>query len=259
MKALIFVAVLLVPAIASAQGPLDGTWKIDVASAKFPDKPNQYLLKDGRYSCTSCVPTVEVNSDGTDQKVTGSKYRDTVAVKVIDEQTVQFTSKKGGKVVSEGKSTVGGGGTMLIEEFTSYPPEGQPVKGKVTSERVAKGPVGSHAISGSWHTTKADEFSDSALTVTYKSTSDGLSMSSPTGEAYDAKFDGKDYPVRGDRGGSTVSLKRVDDRTIEETTKRDGKIVGVARLTVAADGRTLNFTYDDKERGTTMTYLARKQ
>jgi hypothetical protein len=259
MKKLIVAVALLVPAVASAQVSIDGTWKIDVASAKFPEQPNKYVLKDGRYTCSTCVPTVDVKADGTDQQVTGSKYRDTVAVTIVDDHTVRFKSKKDGKIVSEGTSTVGSDGTMLTEEFTSFPPAGEPVKGKIVSQRVEKGLAGSHALSGSWRANKAAEFSDSGLTVTFKSTPDGLSMSSPTGESYEAKFDGKDYPVKGDRGGSVVSLKRIDERTIEETTKRDNKVVGVARMTLSPDGQTLNFVYDNKERGTTMTYAAKKQ
>ena len=56
-----------------------------------------------------------------------------------------------------------------------------------------------------------------------------------------------------------VSLKRIDERTIEETTKRDNKVVRVARLTLSPDGQTLNFVNDDKERGTRMTFAAKKQ
>jgi hypothetical protein len=259
MKKLMVAVALLMPAVASAQVSIDGTWKIDVASAKFPEQPDRYLVKDGRYTCSTCVPPVDVKADGTDQQVTGSKYRDTVAVTIVDDHTVRFRSKKDGKVVSEETSTVGGDGTTLTEEFTNFPPAGEPVKGKIVSQRVDKGPAGSNALSGSWRATKAAEFSDSGVTVTFKSTPDGLSMSAPTGETYAAKFDGKDYPVKGDRGGSMVSLKRIDERTIEETTKRDNKVVGVARMTLSPDGQTLNFVYDNKERGTTMSYAAKKQ
>ena len=259
MRRLMLAVALLVPAAALAQGPLDGTWKVDVSSVKFPEKPDQYVLADGRYTCSTCVPAVDVKADGTDQKITGSKYRDTVAVTMVDDRTVRFTSKKGGKVVSEGTSTLSADGKTLTEEFTSYPPAGEPVKGTMSSERVAAGPAGSHALSGSWKTTRAADFSDSGLTFTLKSTADGLMMTSPTGESYDAKFDGKDYPIKGDRGGSTVALKKIDERTVEETIKRDGKVVGVARMSVAQDGRTMNAQYDNKERGTTMSYAAKKQ
>jgi hypothetical protein len=258
MKKLMVAVALLMPAVASAQVSIDGTWKIDVASAKFPEKPDQLVLKDGRYTCSTCVPTIEVKADGTDQQVTGSKYFDTIAVTIVDDHTVRSSSKKDGKVVVESTSTVGSDGTMLTEEFTTFPPAGEPVKGKIVSQRVAKGPVGSHALSGSWRATKAAEFSDSGLTVTFRSTADGLSMSAPTGESYEAKFDGKDYPVKGDPGASVVSLKRIDERTIEETTKRD-KVIRVARMTLSPDGQTLSFVNDDKERGTTMTFAAKKQ
>jgi hypothetical protein len=259
MKKLLVAVALLIPAIASAQVSIDGTWKIDVATAKFPEKPDKYEIKDGRYTCATCVPSIDVKADGTDQQVTGSKYRDTVAVTVVDDHTVRFISKKDGKVVSEGKSTVGSDGTMLTEEFTEFPPAGEPVKGNIVNQRVAKGPAGSHALSGSWRGTKVAEFSDSGLTVTFRSTADGLSMSAPTGEGYTAKFDGKDYPIKGDRGGSVVSLKRIDERTIEETTKRDNKVVRVVRMTLSPDGQMLNFVNDDKERGGTMTFAAKKQ
>jgi hypothetical protein len=259
MKKLIVAAALLIPAIASAQVSIDGTWKIDAATAKFPEKPDKYEIKDGRYTCATCVPSIDVKADGTDQQVKKSKYFDTVAATVVDDHIVRFAYKKDGKVVSEGKSTVGSDGTMLTEEFTDFRPAGEPVKGKIVSQRVAKGPAGSHALSGSWRATKAAEFSDSGLTVTFRSTADGLSMSAPTGESYDAKFDGKDYPVKGDPGGSMVSLKRIDERTIEETMKRDNKVVSVARMTLSPDGQTLNFVNDNKERGTTMTFAAKKQ
>jgi hypothetical protein len=259
MKKLIVAVALLMPAVASAQVSIDGTWKVDVASAKFPEQPDKYVLKDGRYTCSTCVPPVDVKADGKDQPVTGSKYFNTIAVTIVDDNGVRLTSKKDGKVVMEGTSTVGSDGTTLTEEFTSFPPAGEPVKGKVVSQRVDKGPAGSHALSGSWRATKAAEFSDSGLTVTFKSTPDGLSMSAPTGESYEAKFDGKDYPVKGDPGGSVVSLKRIGERTIEETTKRDNKVVGVTRMTLSPDGQTLNFVQDNKERGTTMTYAAKKQ
>ena len=69
-----------------------------------------------------------------------------------------------------------------------------------------------------------NSISDNGLTVTYQGTEDGLKMSDPNGESYEAKFDGKDYPVQGDPGHTMVSLKRIGNDTIEETDKRDGKM-----------------------------------
>jgi hypothetical protein len=84
-------------------------------------------------------------------------------------------------------------------------------------------------------------------------------MSDPNGNSYDAKFDGKEYPINGDPGHTMVTLKRIGDDTIEETDKRGGKIVGVYRMTVSADGKTIRAQYTDKQRGTTMTFTMQKQ
>ena len=54
-------------------------------------------------------------------------------------------------------------------------------------------------------------------------------MSQPTGESYTAKLDGKDYPAKGSYTYNSVSLKRVDYHTIEETDKREGKVSGWRR------------------------------
>ena len=107
------------------------------------------------------------------------------------------------------------------------------------STRVTKGPAGSHAISGSWRAEKLADLSQDALTWTYKTSNDGMSMKAATGESYDAKFDGKDYPYKGDPGTTSVSLKKIDANTVEETDKRDGKIISVGRMTVCARGEDL--------------------
>ena len=76
------------------------------------------------------------------------------------------------------------------------------------------------------------------------------------GESYDVKFDGKDYPVKGPDAARTVSLKKVNDRSIDLTIKRDGKIVGVNHMTVSADGKTLTVKMETKaENRTRFVYL----
>ncbi len=55
---------------------------------------------------------------------------------------------------------------------------------------------------------KVDNISSNGLTVTYQGTENGLKMSDQNGNSYDAKFDGKEYPINGDPGKTMVSLKR---------------------------------------------------
>ena len=84
-------------------------------------------------------------------------------------------------------------------------------------------------------------------------------MMSAFGESYDAKFDGKDYPVKGPNAARTVSLKKVNDRSIDLTIKRDGKIVGVNHMTVSADGKTLTVKMETKAQNRTNSFTFTKQ
>ncbi len=59
------------------------------------------------------------------------------------------------------------------------------------------------------------------------------------------KFDGKFYPVTGDPNTDERAYKQVNDRTMELTTKKGGKVTATGRIVVAANGksRTVTITY----------------
>jgi hypothetical protein len=249
--------VLLLPLFAWGQTPFDGTWKVNISSAKFGQKPDVIALHNGEYTCTTCIPKVAVKADGADHKVPGAKEYDTLAVKQVDDKTVQFTQKKNGKLIGEWTDTLSPDGKTLTQEFKDYPPEGPPVTGKVVLTRVSAGHPAAHGISGSWRPEKVEDVSEQGLTFTYKSTADGLSLTTPTGQSYEAKFDGKDYPLKGDRAGGTISLKKVNANTIEETYKQDEKPVAINEMTVT--GNTMKVVSKDVRRGTTMNFTAQKQ
>jgi len=66
---------------------------------------------------------------------------------------------------------------------------------------------------------------------------------------YTAKFDGKDYEILGS-GLDTVSLKRVDAKTIERTGKESGKVSETCEMKISPDGKTLTVTTKGAFRGT---------
>jgi hypothetical protein len=252
--------VLWMPTLGMAQSVFDGTWKVNLNTAKFPEKPDEYLLKDGMYECKTCAPPIEVKADGQDHKVTGYPYFDTYSVKVVDDRTIETTDKKNGKTVGTSKVWVSPDGNTLMFEFSdSSATNTDPVTGKGQSMRVAKGPAGSHAISGSWRTSKIDSMTDNALAFTLKVTGDTLEMMSPTGQSYKAKLDGTDAPYLGDPGTTSVSVKKKGSNTIEETDKRDGKVISVSVMTVSADGKTMKIANEDKLHGTNSEIDATKQ
>jgi len=257
---LFVVVALLMPAMAMAQSVFDGTWKADMSTAKFPQKPDEYLLKDGMYQCKTCVPAINVKADGQDQKVSGHPYYDTVSIKVVDDKTIEEVDKKNGKAVANSKVWVSPDGNMLMFEFSdSSATNADPVTGKGNETRVSKGPAGSHAISGSWRMGKMETLSENALSVTYKTTGDSLTMTTPTGQSYTAKMDGTEAPYKGDPGTSSVTVKKMGPNAFEETDKRDGKVISVARMTVSADGKSMKIVAEDKLHGTQSEVTLLKQ
>jgi hypothetical protein len=258
MKKLFLAVLLSAPVVVFAQSPFDGTWMTKLDTAQFPTKPEVYSLNNNMYECLTCVPKISVKADGKDQKVTDHPYYDTVAVNVINASEVELIDKKDGKVMYTDKSTVSRDGKTLTDKYSDTTGT-QPVTGEFTMTRVKPGSPGSHAISGSWRVEKVSSVSSNGLTITYKATAGGLKMSDPNGNSYDAKFDGKEYPINGDPGHTMVVLKKIGDRTIEETDKRDGKVVGVFRMTVAADGKSIQAEYNNKLQGTTTKFTMEKQ
>ena len=259
MYLLTALAILLPAALANAQSPFDGTWKTNMNNVDFPKKPDVYVLKDGMYSCKTCTPPYTIKADGSDQKIT-DPYVDTMAVKVVNDHEIELTGKKNGKVVQETKVAVSPDGNTMMFEFTdSSNTNGAPVTGKGEATRVAKGPAGSSPVSGSWRMSKMSNMSDNAITYTYKTNGDELTMTNGTGQSYTAKMDGSDAPMKGDPGVTTVSVKRIGKNGFEETDKRDGKVIGVFKATVSADGKTLTGVYDDKQHGTSAKFTATKQ
>lgn len=251
----------LVPAALFAADPFEGTWKLDLGKVELPTKVIKIEVNNGMYSCSTCVPAIKVRADGTDQKVTGWNTYDAMNVKVIDAQTIEITRKKAGKTVEVAKFTVSADGAHRTVKTTEYPENSpKPVTGERTSVRVEKGPAGAHAISGGWRDEKVGAISDNGLTFTYRAAPDGLSYSDPTGETYAGKFDGKDYPVRGDGSGSDmVSMKKIDANTLEETFKKNGKVIYVNHTTIAADGKSGSVRSDDELHHTTTKFAIVKQ
>jgi hypothetical protein len=60
-----------------------------------------------------------------------------------------------------------------------------------------------------------------------------------------ARYDGRDYPVKGDPSRDTVAMTRVDQHTVDIVNKKAGAVVSRMRIVVAADGRSRTNTVTD--------------
>src|SRR5262249_49690508 len=81
---------------------------------------------------------------------------------------------------------------------------------------------------GLWKMAKMESLSDNGLTLTYKTEGDAITMTTPNGQSFTAKMDGTEAPYKGDPGITSVSIKKLGPNSMEETDKRDGKVITVA-------------------------------
>lgn len=259
MKKVLLMLGLIVPVSAFAQTPFDGDWKTDVTTIDHPAKPVTYEFRDGKYECKTCAAKIHVKTDGKDQKVEGSPYIDTLAVKIIDKNNLEMTAKKGGKVVGKRKVAISVDTNSMQVSYENTWPNGETVKGATAYHRTAYDKTAPHLMSGSWKALKEERVSDNGLKVSYKSEGKMLSMTKSTGVAYKAEIGGADAAVSGDPGFTHVSVKAPKKNALEETYKRDGKPVFVTKIEAMADGKRLRVDWIDYPTRTNGNYITVKQ
>ena len=88
-------------------------------------------------------------------------------------------------------------------------------------------------------TLKIEAWGDDGL----KYSADGVGPDGkPTHAEFQAKFDGKDVPFKGNPDSDTLAYKRIDANTLQATTKLKGKATITAKVVVSKDGKTRTVT-----------------
>jgi hypothetical protein len=110
------------------------------------------------------------------------------------------------------------------------------------------------ALMGTWKLNEAKSKMSAGApknhTVTYEAAGDSVKVTidgtaadgTATHSEWTGKFDGKDYPSTGNPGEDMRSAKQVNSRTIDVTSKKDGKVVLTAHVVLAPDGKTRTVT-----------------
>lgn len=235
---------LIMVSPALARSPFDGTWRPDPQHPD-PGRPSDVIqLIDGKYECRSCEPSYGVQADGMEHSVRGNPRFDSLSVKVVDDRSITKVAKKNGVTVIESRVEVSSDGQTLTERQILSDAGSRPVDFTSHSSRTAPRPARSHAISGAWRLVEAD-LSNHDEDTDYRVSDGFLTMSDRMGRSFRAKLDGTDAPYKGDSQFTTVSVKLIDARTIEETDKNAGKAVQITRWTVDPDGKTMHVQFDD--------------
>jgi hypothetical protein len=124
---------------------------------------------------------------------------------------------------------------------------------------------------GTWKRKPSSTSNDPIKSLTtVRTASDGGVRVSITGEraddaamnsSYDAKFDGKEYPVTG-ANWDTISMKQIDANAFAFETKAGGKSYSTGQIVISKDGKTMTETRtrrDGQGKPVTLTIVYEKQ
>lgn len=255
-----FSLALLLPACAFAESGFNGSWKMDPSSMRETGgKPMVISMKDGMYN-DSTAPPISIKADGEDHAISGHPEADTVALKVVNDHSLQRTDKKDGKTVWAGTFTVAADGKTATGEGTRTFDGSNSMTRTVVFDRVGNAPSGSNAASGSWRLSHMVSATGDAMTDSYQIDGDKVEYKNERGTSYTATLGGKTAPVMRDgKPDGTVAVKSMGKNVMRETFANDGKVRLTSTMTLSADGNTLTTSNHSMKTGATTTWVSKKQ
>jgi hypothetical protein len=224
--------------------------------------PDVLSLADGIYECPSCNPPYRVAADGREHSFEGHPRFEMLSVMVIDDRTVRVVGRRSGAISYQSTMVVAPDGNAMTETRTAAMKAGdvllpimtplvgeadgrrRPVLFRSSAARIGSATAGAHLLSGSWKVVELDLLNHDEDT-TYRIASDSLTMSDRMGRSYTAGLDGAIAPYHGDPRFSGVSVRRIDERTIEESDLSGDAVIQLTRWQVDPDGRTMHVRFDD--------------
>ena len=146
----IVVALFGIHALAQGSDPIVGTWELNVAKSKYSPGPapksesRTYVMAGQDIKATSKgvdgtgKPTAgewTINYDGKDRPQSGNPDADALSLKRIDAFTIEFTQKRGGKVVITGTRTISKDGKVMTITTKGTNAQGQTINDVAVFEK----------------------------------------------------------------------------------------------------------------------------
>lgn len=230
---LVLLACLFATAAFAADDPMVGAWKLNPQKSKLVDEMKVASLGGNKYSFNFGGPQSEtIVADGTDQPGLGGT---TLAV-TPGQADWTVVRKKDGRVQLRAIWTLSADGKQLHDDYTEFAGDGKSMHVDYVYDRRAPG----QGFAGDWVSTSQQIDTEYILEMrAYEG--GGLTMLIPSeGVEKNLVFDNKDYPNAGSE--RVTSSRRVNDRTIEVTDKRNGDVVSTQEISISEDGKTLTLT-----------------
>jgi hypothetical protein len=223
----------------AAENPFIGEWKLDPSMTRMPDEMKIESKGGNTYSFNFAGTPETIVTDGADQPgIVGT----TLSVKPDAPDTWIVERRKDGKLLLRGTWKLSKDGATLTDFYREFEPGGS----TFSMDYVYRRSGGGSGFAADWKSIRETMNSPYVLQVkAYQG--DGLSFIAANPAEHqtkNVKFDGKDYPNEGPSAdpGSSSSIRRVDEHTLEMTDKAGGKVIDTREITLSPDGKTLTMT-----------------
>jgi len=238
------VLLLSVPVTMLAADPLVGTWKVNRSKTQY-DKRYPVVTYEPfggsgiRYS-TEMGPVYGATLDEKEYPTLGATAStDKVKLKRIDDKSYEITRTRNGRKYSVERVQVRDNGKMLVSRVTTYPEHGEGTTNVYYYSRLSEGDKAMPYF-GKWQLDPQKTEYGAEQSVTVAESDGGLKMTFvPGGNTQTVKLDGSATPLP-DVPTTTVSGRRIDDRTVELTYKNGPDVTSIVRLSVSSDDKVLN-------------------
>jgi hypothetical protein len=221
----------------AAQSPFIGNWKLNPSRSKLTDVMKVERLGADKFIFDFGGGPETIVVDGTDQT---SILGTTMSVAVSGPNTWKVNRKRGGRMLVSATWNLSEDDRTLTDHFTGFNPDGS----TYTLDYVYIRKAGGAGFEGEWVST-TEEVNSVVLMQVRPYAREGLSFIDPSAQVTrNVRFDGKDYPNVGPNvtPGSTSSLRRVNERTLELTYKINGNLFYTQQIELSPDSNTLTMT-----------------
>jgi hypothetical protein len=215
----------------SAGDPLTGAWKLNYDKSPGITGQISKFEKDGDFIKNTNTAagrdafSYRFKMDGKAHAVDTPGFDSSVWRRVGSRKYEHETSKGGKPVYSVVTEVAPDGKTRTYRNTRAS--DGVAFEG--VQDRVGGEVDPANPLIGAWRLRQTMERSESGGEMHFRSGT----------LSYSAKTDGKDYPVKGSTTFDSVAVRRLDSRSIEISTKKEGKPVATWTETVSPDGKTL--------------------
>jgi hypothetical protein len=235
----LFATLALVLAAPAVAGPFTGTWVADLDSQSGLTK-DVYLVANGAYSCDSCMPRRHYPADGRLHRIVGDPEVNFESVTVAGPRTIVTRLLEKAMTRTTTMTVSPDNRTATYVSIDHRPGITQPLKTVYLARRVGPAPKGAHPVSGTWQGVAYEVVPELLRTTILREEGGRLTYRVPTGATYTASIGGGFVPLHGlGTEGQDAAVKKIDERTIVETRRRDHKLVMVRTFSLSPDRKIL--------------------